>query len=219
MVRLAAFVFIIFFGTSLCLGGETVIQLPAPKYRGDVSLEEVLKKRRSLRSFAKGPLSSEHTGQLLWAAQGITDPAGLRTAPSAGALYPLETYLVVREVDGLEKGVYKYLPKPHALKRIDTKEKDPSYELYNAALMQDWVRAAQINIVFGAVFERTTSKYRERGIRYVYMEAGHAAQNVLLQAEALSLGGVVIGAFYDDRVKKAVGMEEEPIYIISVGRR
>ncbi|MFN3533920.1 MAG: SagB/ThcOx family dehydrogenase [Desulfatiglandales bacterium] len=194
-----------------------MIRLPGPKFRGDVSLEEAIKRRRSVRNFQKGQLSLEEISQLLWAAQGITDPKGYRSAPSAGALYPLEVYLVVGEVKGLESGVYKYENRNHGLIKI--RGGDPASELYRAALMQDWVLRAQANLVFGAVFERTTSKYRERGFRYVYMEAGHAAQNVLLQAEALGLGGVVVGAFYDEQVKKALAMEEEPIYIISLGRR
>ncbi len=198
-------------------GGGDMIRLPEPKFKGDMSVEEAIKRRRSVRNFKKGQLSLEEISQLLWAAQGITDPKGYRSAPSAGALYPLEVYLVVGEVKGLESGVYKYENRSHALIKI--RGGDPASELYRAALMQDWVLRAQANLVFGAVFERTTSKYRERGFRYVYMEAGHAAQNVLLEAEALGLGGVVVGAFYDEQVKKALSMEEEPIYIISLGRR
>jgi len=198
-----------------------MIQLPKPKLEGKVSVEEAISKRRSLREFKGKALSIEEVGQLLWAAQGITHPAGYRAAPSAGALYPLEVYLVVRDVEGLEPGVYKYHVKTHSL-TIVTKAspgKSPVYELYQAALSQECIQRAHINIVLGAVFERTTSKYRERGYRYVYMEAGHAAQNVLLQAEALGLGGVVVGAFYDEMVRSALSMAAEPVYIISVGRR
>ena len=198
-----------------------MIQLPKPKLEGKVSVEEAISKRRSVREFKGKALSLEEASQLLWAAQGITDPRGLRAAPSAGALYPLETYLVIRDVEGIEPGVYKYHVKSHSLSIITkAKEgKNPVYELYQAALSQECIRRAHINIVFGAVYERTTSKYRERGYRYVYMEAGHAAQNVLLQAEALGLGGVVVGAFYDDMVKSVLSMTAEPVYIISVGRR
>jgi len=198
-----------------------MIALPKPKLEGKVSVEEAIAKRRSLREFKGKALTLQEVSQLLWAAQGITHPAGYRAAPSAGALYPLELYLVIRDVEGLEPGVYKYHVKTHSISLVikATQGKNPVYELYQAALSQGCIQRAHINIVIGAVFERTTGKYRERGYRYVYMEAGHAAQNVLLQAEALGLGGVVVGAFYDEMVRSALSMAAEPVYIISVGRR
>lgn len=195
------------------------IALPAPRSDSDTSVEEALLRRRSHRSFARSPLSLQEVAQLLWAAQGITDKAqGFRTAPSAGALYPLEVYLVVGEVEGLFPGVYRYLPEEHAL--VMTLNEDRREELYKVSLFQGWIRAAPVVLVFTAVYERTTRKYGERGIRYVYMEAGHAAQNVYLQAEALNLGTVVVGAFQDDGVKNALLLpkNEHPLYLMPVGR-
>jgi SagB-type dehydrogenase family enzyme len=156
---------------------------------------------------------------LLWAAQGITDPArGFRTAPSAGALYPLEVYLVAGNVEGLTSGVYKYEPAAHGLRSVISG--DQQTELYHAALGQSAVNDAPAIMVLSAVYERTTGKYGERGIRYVHMEAGHAAQNVLLEAVALGLGGVGMGAFDDDAVRTVTGMSpaEQPLYIITLGK-
>jgi SagB-type dehydrogenase family enzyme len=175
--------------------------------------------RRSVRSYRDEPLSLAQIGQLLWAAQGITDPArGYRTAPSAGALYPLEVYLVAGIVDGLPAGVYRYDSGAHSLTPV--KNGDQRIALYEAALRQSAVRDAPAVLVIGGVYERTTGKYGERGLRYVYLEAGHAAQNVLLQAVALGLGAVVIGAFDDDGVRQAAGMSaaEQPLYVVPVGK-
>ncbi|MBO3832083.1 MAG: SagB/ThcOx family dehydrogenase [Candidatus Brockarchaeota archaeon] len=152
-------------------------------------------------------------------AQGITDLQVLRTAPSAGALYPLEIYLVVGSVEGLAPGVYKYLPNGHEIIRI--LDGDKRVPLADAALDQAWVRNAAVNIVITAVYGRTTGKYGERWIRYVHFEAGHAAQNICLQAVALNLGLVTVGAFYDEQVKTVLSLpvEEQPLYIIPVGRK
>jgi len=196
-----------------------MIKLPEPRYNSDVSVEEALLKRRSVRDYTGEPLKLWEVGQLLWAAQGITADWGGRTAPSAGATYPLETYLVVGDVEGLGKGVYKYNPHQHELRRV--LDGDKRAELAAAALGQGWVREGAVDIVFTAVYERTTGRYGERGIMYVHMEVGHAAQNVYLQAEALNLGTVVIGAFYDDQVKRVLNLpdDEHPLYIMPVGRR
>ena len=193
------------------------IKLPAPDYTNNVSVEEALSKRRSIRTYSGENLTLEEVSQLLWAAQGITGEG--RTAPSAGALYPLELYLVVGDIDGFDKGVYKYRPTDNELEKVA--DGDKREELANAAVGQDCVRDAAIDIVFTAVYARTTWKYGERGIRYVHMEAGHAAQNVYLQAVSLDLGTVVVGAFFDDNVKEIVNAEEqeEPLYIIPVGRK
>ncbi len=194
------------------------IKLPAPDYMGNTSVEEALSKRRSVRFYSGEDLSIEEVSQLLWAAQGITGTG--RTAPSAGALYPLELYLVVGDVEGLDNGVYQYRPVEHELEKAV--EGDIRVELSKAAVgqNQEHVRDAAVDLVFTAVYERTTGKYGERGIRYVHMEAGHAAQNVYLQAVSLELGTVVIGAFSDDKVKELVNAEEqeEPLYIMPVGR-
>lgn len=199
------------------LGG--VIKLPEVKLKSDCSIEEALLKRRSVRDYKDEPLTLQEVSQLLWAAQGITDPRGFRTAPSAGATYPLELYVVVGNVEGLEKGVYKY--NPYENKIVKILDGDKRRELAVAALHQEWVEKCAINLVFTAVYERTTLRYGERGrVRYVHMEVGHAAQNVYLQAVSLKLGTVVIGAFYDDQVKKILNLpdNEEPLYIQSIGR-
>jgi len=184
-----------------------------------MSLEEALAQRRSIRSFKEGPLKLSELSQLLWAMQGITDPRGLRTAPSAGATYPLEIYVVVSNIQGLSPGVYHYMPQGHGLERIA--EGDKRQVLYEAALRQAPVKTAPLVVVIAAEYERTVRRYGERGIRYVHMEAGHVAQNLCLQAVALGLGTVPIGAFEDEEVKNVLGLPEvhKPLYLIPVGRR
>lgn len=200
------------------LPAETEIKLPEPRHDSNISIEETLLKRRSIRDYSGEPLTLKEVAQLLWAAQGITGPGGFRTAPSAGATYPLETYLVVGDVKDLMAGVYRYAPEEHRLVRVLAG--DRRAELASAALGQSWVRKAAIDIVFTAIYERTTGRYGERGVRYVHMEVGHAAQNVYLQAVALELGTVVIGAFYDNRVAEVLKLpqNEQPLYIMPVGR-
>lgn len=198
---------------------EMEAKLPEPRHNSGISIEETLLKRRSVRDYTGEPLTLPEVSQLLWAAQGITDPRGLRTAPSAGATYPLETYVVVGDVENLAQGVYRYhLPKQELVKVLDG---DLRTELAAAALGQSWVREGAINIVFTAIYERTTRRYGDRGIRYVHMEVGHAGQNVYLQAVALGLGTVVIGAFRDDQVKEILNLpqDEHPLYIMPVGRK
>ncbi len=194
------------------------IKLPEPVHDSKTSIEKALLQRRSARSFQESSLTLAEVSQLLWAAQGITSPRGLRTSPSAGALYPLEMYIVAGNVDALPDGVYHYRPVKHQLVRVITGDKRPA--LCAAALGQPSVRNAAIVLVFAAVYERTTVKYGARGIQYVHMEAGHAAQNVSLQAVPLNLGTVVIGAFQDDEVKKVLKMpdREQPLYVMPVGR-
>jgi len=193
--------------------------LPEPRFESQVSLEETLLGRRSVREYADLPLSLEEVSQLLWAAQGITSDWGGRTAPSAGALYPLELYLLVGDVDNLEVGVYKYQPQEHALVRVG--EGDVRTELASAALGQSFVAGGAIGIVISAVYKRTTRKYGDRGVHYVHMEAGHTAQNICLESVALDLGTVTIGAFSDERVMDILGMPESeiPLYIMPVGRK
>lgn len=207
-------------GKKKMLTSSDRIKLPEPRYKSQVSVEEAILKRRSIRSYSNRPLKLEELSQLLWAAQGITDEKRkFRAAPSAGALYPLETYIIAGNVSSLEKGIYRYDPLNHEI--IKTKEGDYRNKLSLASLGQPCVREAAISIVFAAVYERITKKYGERGIGYTYMEAGHAAQNVYLQAEALDLGTVVVGAFMDNGVKSVVGMKEEetPLYILPIGKK
>lgn len=195
------------------------IELPPPRVSGSISIEEALVQRRSIRSYSGVPLSLEELGQLLWAGQGVTHPRGFRTAPSAGALYPLELYAVVGEVEGLEAGIYHYRPQGHALARLaDGDRREP---LARAALHQSWVKEASVVIVIAAVFERTSRKYGARASRYVHMEVGHAGQNVFLQAEALGLAAVVVGAFEDEEVSAVLGLPAgtRPLGLMPVGRK
>ncbi len=196
-----------------------VIKLPEPQYDSDVSLEQSLLERRSIRSYTGEPLTLQELSQLLWAAQGLTDPRGFRAAPSAGGLYPLELYLVAGDGEDLTAGVYRYQPDAHQLVKI--MDGDKRAELAEAALGQAWVKEGAVSIVFTAVYERTTGKYGDRGVRYVHMEVGHAAQNLCLQATALGLGAVTVGAFHEDEVSKLLNLpaDEQPLYIVPVGRK
>jgi SagB-type dehydrogenase family enzyme len=181
-------------------------------------VESTLAKRRSVRRYSGEPLTLAEISQLLWAAQGITHFRGFRTAPSAGALYPLEVYIVVGKVTALGEGIYKYDPHGHGLLKIV--EGDQRTALDRAALNQQVVKNAPAVIVLCAVYRRVTVKYGQRGMRYVFMEAGHSAQNVCLQAVSLNLGTVTVGAFNDGQVKKILQCptDEEPLYMMPVGR-
>ncbi len=196
--------------------GET-ITLPAPSTTGDMSLEETLQLRRSVRQHTDESLTVQQVSQLLWAAQGVTQEGGKRTAPSAGALYPLEVHLVARNVDGLEPGVYTFHPNEHQI--VGRVEGDLMPRLAEVALGQMWIAEAPAAFVISGVYERTTGKYTTRGERYVHIEAGHAAQNLMLQATALSLGGTTVGAFADGEVSDILKLpeEEEPLYILPIG--
>ncbi len=193
------------------------VVLPAPSFEGAFSLEEALHARRSVREYCDGPLRLEEVSQLLWAAQGITSEWGGRTAPSAGALYPLEVYLVVLRVLGLEPGVYRYAPRDHGL--LCVRRGNVERELIDASAGQQFISRAAAVLVINAMYERTTTKYGERGIHYVHMEAGHAAQNVCLQATVLDLGCVTVGAFDDEAVHSMLGSPagESPLYLLPVG--
>jgi len=213
-------------------GGNMVdlqaVKLPEPVFDGEVSVEKAIQQRRSVRDFTEEPLTLAEVSQVLWAAYGITQPipggpafvrGGLRTAPSAGALYPLEIYLFAGDVTGLEPGVYRYRSEAHKL--VTVLRGDRRAPLFEAALGQEWVRDAPASLVYSAIFERNTGKYGKRGReRYVCMDLGHSGQNVYLQCGALGLGTCAIGAFIDADVKAAAGMpaEEEPLYIMPVGR-
>jgi len=188
-----------------------VINLPSPAQKGKMSLEEALKKRESVRSFSSDPLTKEDLSQLLWAVQGITRNWGARTAPSAGALFPLEIYVALKE------GFFRYSPRGHNLVRI--MQQDLRNTLSKAALGQNCIGEAPAVFVIAAVYERTSRKYGNRAERYVKMEAGHAGQNLLLQAVSLGLGAVPIGAFQDEQVQQALHLpvNHEPLYLIPVG--
>jgi SagB-type dehydrogenase family enzyme len=188
------------------------IALPAPALSGELSLEQVLFARRSQRQFAATPLPVAELGQLAWAAQGVTEPGlGYRSCPSAGALYPLELYFVTPD------GAVHYRPATHSLKSRSSRDLRES--LSQAANGQTAVRRAACDIVITSVTERTRDKYGERASRYVAMEAGHAGQNLLLQATARGLVGVPVGAFDDAAVSRVLELPagEEPLYIIALG--
>jgi SagB-type dehydrogenase family enzyme len=196
---------------------QQVLTLPDPRLEGDISVSTALHARRSIRDFRDEALTLDHVSQLLWAAQGVSDADGGRTAPSAGALYPLEIYLVTGAVEGLSHGVYRYRPGQHELTR--TAEGDRRSALARAALRQDWIKAAPAILAVAAVYSRTTAKYGERGRKYVHMDVGHAAQNVYLQAAALDLGTTFVGAFYDNQVKQTLELPaaEHPLGLMPVG--
>ena len=205
-------------GTILRSESEHVIKLPEPRYESDVVLEQALLMRRSIRIFGNAPLTVQEVSQLLWSAQGITSEMGYRTAPSGGALYPLEVYVVAGNVNGLDDGIYHYRPHEHSLVIIS--KGDRRSELSDAALNQSCIKEGSIIIVFSALYDRITQKYGERGIRYAHIEVGHAAQNVYLQAVSLKLGTVAVGAFIDDEVKRVITMEknQQPLLLMPVGR-
>jgi SagB-type dehydrogenase family enzyme len=177
-----------------------------------MSLEEALAGRRSIRELRADPLDDTAIGQLLWAAQGVTDEAGHRTAPSAGALYPLELYVATAT------GVSWYRPLTHALELVSRADRRPDLGL--AALGQEVVATAPLVIVVTGVVERTAARYGGRAERYVALEAGHAAQDILLEATALGLGAVPVGAFDDATVRRVLELPADrlPLYLIPVGR-
>jgi SagB-type dehydrogenase family enzyme len=190
---------------------ETLIALPEPRRKGDVALEATMDRRQSCREFAATALSPDVIGQLLWAAQGV-NAHGRRTAPSAGARYPLETYAVTQD------WVAAYRPEAHAIQPM--LHRDVRRDLSQAALEQAFIAQAPLTIVLCAVYERVASRYgTDRGARYVHMEIGHAAQNVLLQAVGLGLGGVPVGAFNDGQVSRCLDLASDhaPLYLLPVG--
>jgi SagB-type dehydrogenase family enzyme len=211
--RIIAFYLVFWIPVSFNVGAKDMerIKLPKPKLKSNFSVEEAISKRRSVRRYSSRRLTNREMGQLLWACQGITDRRGLRAAPSAGALYPLEIYILI------ENGIYRYLPKGHELQRISNK--NLKKKLTSAAWGQRFVEEAPLNIIICAVYERVTSRYGERGIKYTDIEAGHAAENIHLQAVSLGMDSCSVGAFDDAALSKVLSLsgKEKPIYIIPVG--
>ena len=203
--------------TSLQAAAASTTALPAVDKRGKLPLESAISQRRSVREFTSTPLALKDVSQLLWAAQGITHSAGLRAAPSAGALYPLELYLVVGAVESLDEGVYHYDPNRHALQHV--KQGRKLGKLAATAYGQFWIRDGAAAIVIAANYERTARKYGKRAQRYVHIEVGHASQNIYLQATALGIGTTMVGAFLDSVVAKVVGIkdDEAPLAILPLG--
>ncbi len=215
-------------GAADSAGGEAMdrdaVNLPAPRGASDFSLEEALAARRSCREFAARPLVLAQLSQLLWAAYGITGrQAGyeLKTAPSGGALYPLEILVAVGEgsVTDLGAGVYRYRPSGHTI--APAVAGDRRAAIARACLRQEWMAEAPVILIIAGIYKRSTGKYGDRGVRYAHMEAGHAAQNVCLQAEALGLGAGIVGAFEDLELARVLNLAaaEDPLLALPVGHR
>ncbi|MBA7485105.1 hypothetical protein ES707_20640 [subsurface metagenome] len=197
------------------------VYLPSPGQKGGMSLAEAITRRRSIRRFAPQPISQSQLSQMLWAAQGTSNASGRhRTAPSAGATYPLEIFVVCGTncIEGIGSGIYHYNADSHSL-TLRHKE-DMRLELARASLDQEFIYEAPVDIVICAVYERTLSSYGARGERYVHIEVGHAGQNIYLQATSLGLATVAVGAFYDEQVRNVLQLEEQyrPLYIMPVGK-
>ncbi|MCM8815909.1 MAG: SagB/ThcOx family dehydrogenase [Candidatus Omnitrophica bacterium] len=223
MNKTVAFLLPLFFAACLVFAENIVdkvqvfINLPSPEIKGKISLEETIAKRRSIRNYSDEKLSLKELGQLLWAAQGITAGWGGRTVPSAGATYPLEIYVAAGNVDFLKPGLYHYKPGYHNLEKI--LDGDIRKKLCDAALGQKWIEKAPATIIIAADFSRTRKRYGERGTRYVFIEAGHAGQNIYLQSEALGLGTVAIGAFDDNQIQDILKIKNDVLYLMPVGKK
>jgi SagB-type dehydrogenase family enzyme len=194
------------------------IELPPPASDRQMTVEAAIRSRRSIREFGPGSITLEEISQILWAAQGITDRAGYRAAPSAGALYPLEVSLIAGNIESLPAGIYRYDPRAHVLDAVAAGDRRAA--IAEAALSQRWIADAAAILVIAAVEERTTAKYGRRGVRYIHIETGHVAQNVYLQAAALGLGTTIVGAFDDAEVTEVAGLrhEEFPLCLLPIGR-
>ena len=198
----------------------TQIYLPSPNQKGIISLEEAIARRKSVRYFAPQPISQRQLSQILWAAQGTSDASGNRTVPSAGATYPLEIFAVCGAncIEQIGEGIYHYHTDSHSLTLHH--QGDTRLELARAALGQEYIYEAPVDIVICAVYERTLSRYGTRGERYVHIEVGHAGQNIYLQATALGLGTAAIGAFSDEPVREVLRLDKQfkPLSIMPVGK-
>ena len=199
---------------------QLVIKLPPPQLKGKMSLEEAIASRRSVRKYRSEPLTPSQLSQLLWSAQGITGAGGLRAAPSAGATYPLEIFVFIgkQAVEGLQAGIYHYDVVSHSL--VLHQPGDLRKELARAALDEGFIANAPLDIVICALYPRTSYRYGRRGERYVHMEMGHVGENIHLQAVALGLATVEVGAFDDEGVREVLGVEEQikPLYIMPIGK-
>ena len=197
------------------------VKLPIPEKITSLSFNEAIRNRKSIRGFSNKPLSLEQLGYLLWYSTGIQRVEGgyaFRNAPSAGALYPIETYLFAKNIEGLELGLYHYNIKSHLLEALDIG--DFSISLARACLGQEMLVSAQVVFIWSGIFARSKWKYKQRAYRYVYLDCGHIAQNLALSATALGLGSCQVGAFYDDEINNIIGLdgkEESAIYLSVVG--
>jgi len=209
--------------------GQTIIKLPSPQLKSKVSLEETILRRRSVRRYRREPLDLPQLSQILWSAQGITGTRGFRAAPSAGATYPLEIFVVVgkqgviageakQAPEELQAGIYHYEAASHSL--ILHKPADLRPDLARATLDQEFIIDAPVDIVICALYHRTSYRYGRRGERYVHIEVGHVGENIHLQAVALGLATVEVGAFHDEEVRTVLSVDEQikPLYIMPVGK-
>ncbi|MDH4129140.1 MAG: SagB/ThcOx family dehydrogenase [Spirochaetota bacterium] len=197
---------------------EKLIKLADFDHTEKISLKEALSVRRSVREYHNKQINFLELSKILWSAQGITSSDGYRTSPSAGAIYPLEVYVVVGNVDGLDSGVYKYKAFENGIIKIA--DGDKRDDLMNACLEQEWLKYTSAIFVISGVYDRTYRKYGDRATRYIYIEVGHVGQNILLETISLNLKSGVVGAFYEDELKKLLKMpeEEEPLYVLAVGK-
>jgi len=201
-------------------GKEHQMNLPKPRLNGEASVEQAIKHRRTIRSYLSKPLTLEQLSQIFWAAQGITGDRGYkRSAPSGGALYPMDIYGIVGDngVKGLKAGIYHYDPHKHAASLIT--EGDLRKDVARSSLSQMWMAKAPLNLVITSEYSRITIKYGARGERYAMIEAGHIGQNIFLQAEALGLRAGIVGAFHDKDVNRVmkISRSHEPLLIMPVG--
>lgn len=190
-------------------------KLPVPDK--STPLFQLLLKRKSIRRFRKEPLKLEDVSKILWATYGLVNKRR-RVVPSAGATYPIEVFILAKDVEGLKPGIYRYIEQEHSL--VVVKEGDYSRDLARACLDQSWVEQAPVNVIVVARYRKTTDWYGERGLRYIYMEAGHIGQNIYLAAAEGGLGTVAIGAFYDDEVAELLGLGKEylVLYVFPLGK-
>ena len=208
---------------------QIIIKLPVHQSKGNVSLEETILRRRAVRRYRTEPLLLSQLSQILWSAQGMTGTREFRAAPSAGATYPLEVFVCVgdqcivvseaEEASGeLQAGIYHYEPNSHSLSLHTSGDSRP--DLARAALDEEFIAKAPVDIVICALYHRTSYRYGKRGERYVHIEVGHVGENIHLQAVALGLSTVEVGAFNDEAVAKVLGVEEQirPLYIMPVGK-
>ena len=208
---------------------QTIIKLPVPRLQGNVSLEETILRRRAVRRYRREPLLLSQLSQILWSAQGITGTREFRAAPSAGATYPLEIFVFVgkqgviaseakQAPEELQAGIYHYEVDSHSLSLHTSGDLRP--DLARAALDEEFIVKAPVDIVICALYHRTSYRYGSRGERYVHMEVGHVGENIHLQAVALGLATVEVGAFHDEEVRNVLGVDEQikPLYIMPVGK-
>jgi len=199
---------------------QPMIKLPPHQLKSKFSLEEAIAGRRSIRRYRREAITMPQLGQILWAAQGVTGTGSVRAAPSAGATYPLEVFAVLgnKTVNNLQAGIYHYDVSTHSL--VLHQAGDLRQELARAALDQGFIAEAPVNIIICAIYLRTSYTYGRRGERYVHMEVGHVGGNIHLQAVALGLATVEVGAFNDEQVRKVLQLDEQikPLYIMPVGK-